>query len=88
MTWMDWLLLALVALCGVLAIRFTRRARKSGKCSQTSRQDPQAHILRDIQKNKTIEKEHSCRECSFMFHIFPAISRRRRAMIFFSILDM
>ena len=31
MTWMDWLLLALVALCGVLAIRFTRRARKSGK---------------------------------------------------------
>ena len=31
MTWMDWLLLALVVLCGLLAIRSTRKAKKQGK---------------------------------------------------------
>ena len=32
MTWMDWLLLALVVLCGALALRSVHRAKKSSKC--------------------------------------------------------
>lgn len=37
MTALDWVLLALVALCGVLAVRSARKAKKSGKCIGCSR---------------------------------------------------
>ena len=33
MTALDWVLLALVALCGVLAVRSARKAKRNGKCA-------------------------------------------------------